>query len=327
MESLIRAAKAMLRRRAPETLGVAGADEASEREPTGSAGQQRLPISAFIICKDERRYLGNCIESLAQCEEIVIVDSGSTDGTIELIEEYVSRGWPIRFLHNDWPGYSLQKQFALEQCRQPWRLSLDADERLDPELQASLPELIKAPPTVAGYRLARRPYLIGFGYTPRRSREGKILRLIRRDRGDFDPTLKVHEGIRPIGAVRDARRGSLLHFRPLPIEEQILKENKYSTLKTDMLLERGVRQRPIRMLLNPPMYFLRLYFGYGLWRCGIPGYIQAMTGAVYSFLTESKVYQRQAEQRRPSFDCLEGRLTPPADRDAQPDVPAYAKAA
>ena len=118
-----------------------------------------LPISAFIICKNEEAVLGNCIESLKGCAEIVIVDSGSTDGTIELVQEYVARGWPIRFMHQDWLGYAAQKQFALEQCTQPWCLSLDADERLDAELQAALPELMKAPEEVAGWRLTQAAVL------------------------------------------------------------------------------------------------------------------------------------------------------------------------
>ena len=74
----------------------------------------RLPISAFIICLNEERYLGNCIESLAACAEIVIVDSGSTDGTLALIRAYIDKGWPIRVFQEAWRGYAAQKQFAAD---------------------------------------------------------------------------------------------------------------------------------------------------------------------------------------------------------------------
>jgi glycosyltransferase involved in cell wall biosynthesis len=235
----------------------------------------------------------------------VIVDSGSTDGTRELVEYFISQGWSIHFMHQDWLGYAAQKQFALEQCTQPWCLSLDADERLDDELQASLGELLDVPSEVAGWRLARRPYLYGYGYVPRNVREGRILRLIRRGRGAFDLTKWVHEGILPDGEVKISTRGSLLHFRALPIEEQILKENNYSTLKADMLLSKGQGPRYIRMFFNPPLYFIRLYFTYGLWRCRMPGFIHAMTGAVYSFLTEVKIYQRNALEAAPNVDNLD----------------------
>ena len=115
----------------------------------------------------------------------------------------------------------------------------------------------------------------------------------------------MHEGIVPVGDVAIAKQGSLLHYRPLPIEEQILKENKYSSLKVDQLFEAGKTARGHRFFLNPPLYFLRLYLRNGLWRCGVPGFIQAMTGAVYSFLTESKVYQRNALEATPSVDDMD----------------------
>lgn len=261
-----------------------------------------LPISAYIICQDEERYLGNCIESLGGLAEIVIVDSGSTDGTLDLIRSFVARGFPIRLFQEPWRGYAAQKQFALDQCVQPWCLNIDSDERLDDALRALLPTLIAAEPAVVGWRLARRPYLIGYGYTPANVFERRNLRLIRNGRGRYDLAQRVHEGIVPDGEVRPARSGSLLHFRPLPIEEQILKENKYSTLKADQLFGAGRPARPWKLVFNPPVYFARLYFRNGLWRCGLPGFIEAMTGAVYSFLTEAKMVQRHAAAARPSRD-------------------------
>ena len=265
---------------------------------------QTLPLSAFIICMNEEDYLANCIESLGLCREIVIVDSGSTDGTKALVEKYIADGWPIRFMHNDWPGYAAQKQFALEQCNEPWCLSIDSDERLDGALIALLPELLDAPEEVSGWRVARRPFLIGYGYTKPWAHERRNLRLIRKEQGAFDLTLKVHEGIRTDGIVRDAKRGSLLHFRPLPLEEQILKENKYSSLEVDMRREKGKKPSLIKLLFNPPLYFLRLYFKTGLWSAGVPGFIQAMTGAVYSFLTEAKMFEKRAMEK-PLIDDLD----------------------
>ena len=275
------------------------------RSGTDVTKRAKLPLSAFIICLNEEEYLGNCIESLEQCREIIIVDSGSSDGTRQLVQRYIDEGWPIRFVHEDWRGYAGQKQFALEQCSQPWCFSIDADERLDEALKDALPKLLEAPESTVGWRIARRPYLIGYGYTPTRAHERRNLRLIRNGRESFDQSLKVHEGIVPVGHVENSKRGSLLHFRPLPIEEQILKENKYSSLKADQLIEAGKSPRPFRLFFNPPLYFLRLYLRNGLWRCGIPGFIQAMTGAVYSFLTESKMYQRHALERRPPVDDFE----------------------
>ena len=263
-----------------------------------------LPLSAFIICVNEERYIGNCIESLRDCREIVIVDSGSTDGTMSLIQSYIEKGWPIRLFSEPWRGYAGQKQFALDQCREEWCFNIDADERMDDALRAILPDLLAAE-DVVGWRIARRPYLIGYGYTPTHIHERRNLRLIRRGRGHYDLAQKVHEGMRPEGHVEPALKGSLLHFRLLPLDKQILKENKYSSLKADQLVEAGQRPRRLRLVFNPPLYFLRLYLRNGLWRCGFPGFIEAMTGALYSFLTEAKIFQRNAMRDAPPMEDLD----------------------
>jgi glycosyltransferase involved in cell wall biosynthesis len=278
-------------------------------DPVSATRAASLPLSAFVICQNEERYLGHCIDSLRDCREIVIVDSGSTDGTVALIQSYIDKGWPIRFFAEPWRGYAGQKQFALDQCTQEWCFNIDSDERLDDALRAAMPDLLSAPSDVVGWRVARRPYLIGYGYTPAHVYERRNLRLIRRERGRYDLTQTVHEGIVPDGRVEPSPKGSLLHFRPLPIDEQMLKENKYSSLKADQWIAAGKLPRRMRMVFNPPLYFLRLYLRNGLWRCGFPGFIEAMTGAVYSFLTESKIYQRDALRRRPSVDDLDQRAT------------------
>lgn len=260
--------------------------------PSQGSTVSPLPVSAFIICQDEAEYLGDCLESLRGLAEIVILDSGSTDGTEAVVRRYQAAGWPIRFRHQPWLGYAGQKQAAMALCTQPWCLNIDADERLDDDLKGVLPRLLAAPDTVVGWRLRRRPYLIGFGYTPPHVFERPNLRLIRRGAGRYDLRQRVHEGIVPDGRVEEASVGSLLHYRPLPMEQQILKENAYSTLKADQWVSAGGRARVVRLLFNPASYFFRLYIRRRLFLCGWPGFIQAMTGAVYSFLTEAKIYQR-----------------------------------
>ena len=79
------------------------------------------------------------------CAEIIVVDSGSTDATLTIVRDFIARGWPIKLIERDWPGYAKQKQFALEQATQPWVLSIDADEWLDDELRGDLPRLLQAP--------------------------------------------------------------------------------------------------------------------------------------------------------------------------------------
>jgi glycosyltransferase involved in cell wall biosynthesis len=256
-----------------------------------------LPVSVFVICKNEEQCIQRCLRSVDFCAEIVVVDSGSTDGTLDILARLSAEGFPIRVIQKDWPGFVVQKQFALEQCTQPWCLNLDADEALDEELRQSLSSLVAAPDRIVAWRIPRRPYLIGYGFT-RNHVHSPTLRLIRRGEGAYNLSDKVHEGIRTKGRVAVAQKGHLLHFRALPMDEQILKENTYSSLKADQIVEHGRYRPSFKMVFNPPYHFLRLYFGYRLFMCGWPGFIEAMTGAVYSFMTEAKVYQRRVRAQR-----------------------------
>ena len=259
-----------------------------------------LPISAFIICQDEERFIEPCIRSLHMCAEIVVVDSGSTDRTFEILDRLSAEGFPIKLYREAWRGYGGQKQFALEQCQQPWCLSIDSDERLSPLIAQDLPGLITQ--DVAGWRITRYPYLDGFGYAPPQAKERMNLRILRNGAGHFDPKDKVHEGLYVTGEVKNAPRGGLLHFRPIHLHEQFLKENKYSSLKAQMKADQGKRAQPWKMAVSPLVYFLRLYFHNGLWRCGWAGFIRAMLGATYAFMTEAKRWEHEAIQAVPPVE-------------------------
>ena len=272
-------------------------------------------ISAFIICKDEVTILGPCLESLSSCSEIIIVDSGSTDGTLDLIESYRAAGYPIRLFQRDWPGYALQKQFALEQCTGQWCLSIDADERLDEALQDELQNLVAAPDTVAAWRLDFRLSLYGYGYVPESVRFGAAIRLTRNGRAHFGTDALVHESMHVDGEIRTATRGKILHARSLPIDEQIMKERVYASLKAQQLFNKGKRPRLFRLVFNPFVYFAKTYFAKRFILCSWAGFIHSVTAAIYSFMTEAKLWQlhAQAEGR--------GTLTP-----ASPPSPPAASA-
>ncbi|MFB2531598.1 glycosyltransferase family 2 protein [Paracoccus sp. p4-l81] len=261
----------------------------------------RLPISAFIICQDEEAVIESCLRSLSMCADIVVVDSGSTDRTVAIVQGLIDEGMPIRLFHEAWRGYGAQKQFALDQCTQDWCFSVDSDERVSARLTAALPAMIQTD-GVDGWRVTRYDYLNGYGYVPPRAHERHHNRLFRRGTGRFDPTDRVHEGIAIDGTVRKAPEGGLLHFRPIPLAEEIGKKNKYSSLKAQMKRERGIAARPWKMVFSPIVFFGRWYFGHGLWRCGWAGFIHAATGGIYSFLTEAKRWEAEAIARKPPIE-------------------------
>lgn len=260
-----------------------------------------LPISAFIICQNEQDVIENCIRSVSFCAEIVVVDSGSTDGTLTILQKLHNEGLPLKILHEPWRGFGAQKQFALDHCTQGWCLSIDSDERVSPRLAAIFPSLLDDP-EVDGWKITRYDYLNGYGYVPPSSHERYHNRLFRRGKGRFNTSDLVHEGILIDGTVRKARPGGLLHFSPIILNDQMLKENRYSTLKARMKAERGFRPRPWKMIFSPPLFFVRWYIRYGMFRCGWPGFIHCAKGAIYSFLTEAKRYENEAMRRHPPVE-------------------------
>lgn len=258
----------------------------------------RLPISAFIICKNEVAALGSCIESLAFCSEIVIVDSGSDDGTLDLIQSYCKRGYPIRLFKREWPGYALQKQFALDQCRQDWCLNLDADERVDTALADALCKLAFDETDHAAWKIRNREWLPGYGYTHPLVATKAHIRLARKDRAAYPAEGIIHESLRVDGSVGTITTGWLLHFHQASVESNLDKQNRYTTLKVQQRVSRGKKARPWRMLTAPTAYFLKFYFLKRYFLCGWAGFAHAMSSAHYSFQTELKHWRADIERRQ-----------------------------
>jgi glycosyltransferase involved in cell wall biosynthesis len=247
-----------------------------------------LPISATVICKNEEACIGKCLSSLEGLAEIIVVDSGSTDGTLAIVEDFSRRGFPIRLIHQPWLGYARQKQFALDEASNPWILSIDADEWLDDDLRAELPRLAAAAESIAGWELRRTLTLYGC-HTPVSlwTRPETILRLVRRGRAHFDADLIVHEGLIADGETAIARKGLLRHERGLLLDQQMKKEIAYARLKAEQRVALGKKPSRLKLLLSPTIYFLRIFFWNRFFLCGWAGFIHATTGATYSFMTEA----------------------------------------
>ena len=234
----------------------------SPARPANSAAPGALAASAAVICLNEAACIGKCLQSLNGFAEIIVVDSGSTDGTLAIVDEFVRRGFPIRLINQAWLGYARQKQLALDEAREPWVFSIDADEWLDDDLRASLPRLMAAGDDVSGWKVRRSLTLYGQSEpVSRLTRPEHILRLVRRGRARFDPALIVHEGlVADEGETPIARHGLLRHERSLPLDEQMKKEIVYARLKAEQRLKQGRKPSTLKLLFSPPIYFLRIFF-------------------------------------------------------------------
>lgn len=254
-----------------------------------SAPSAPLPLSAVLIVRDEARALPACLETLAFCAEILVVDSGSRDATVA-----IARQAGARVIETHWRGFGPQKQFAVEQAAHDWVLCIDADERITPELAASIAAALAASPapSLHAYRFARRNRFMG-----RYLRHGEgypdwSLRLFdrRHARWSDDP---VHERVvtdAPVGTLA----GDLLHDSAESLESYLAKQNRYSTLAADKALAAGRRSSAMQLVLSPLLRFFRFYVLRGGLRDGLPGLVHILIGCYASFAKHAKMLAAQS---------------------------------
>lgn len=248
------------------------------------AGPKPQPLSAVVTCFDSAATLGECLESLMFCDEIVVLDSGSTDASREIATAHGAR-----VIVEPFKGYSAQKQSAIDHATHDWVLLLDSDEFLGPEAAAEIRALLQAP-ACAGYRLRRREWLFWRWQAPR-SRHNRYLRLFDRRRARMSGHA-VHETVVADGAVGDLH-ALLWHRGDLTVDAKVAKANRYSTLQAEERAHRRVRWLRTRMVLYPAFAFLRYWLLRGHWRAGWAGFIAARVHAFYAFQKYAKHYALQ----------------------------------
>jgi len=247
-----------------------------------------MKISAIVITFNEAHNISKALESLSWADEIIIVDAESTDRTAEIASRFTDR-----IFVRPWPGYSAQKNFAAEQAKNDWIFSLDADERVSPELRNALLKINdQSEPEAAGYETARRTFYLGrwikhSGWWPDR----KVRLYDRRRarwRGDF-----VHESLEVDGKI-DQLGGELLHFTVRDASEHHLRMDRYTTLAAQELYNRGTHKSIGSLLLSPVIVFLRSYFFKLGFLDGVPGLAIARFAAHYEFLKNLKLWEMRS---------------------------------
>jgi len=235
----------------------------------------RLPVSAVLITRDAAASLAACLDSLAFCDEIVVVDSGSADAT-----PAIAAAHGARVIHRDWLGYGPQKQFAVGQAAHDWVLCVDADEIVTGELQASILAVLAAP-TFSAYRFARCNRFMG-----RYLRHGEgypdwSLRLFDRRHAHWSDDA-VHEKVVADGEV-GTLAGDLLHDSAETLESYLGKQERYTTLAAQAALAAGKRASLLRQLLSPVVRFLKFYFLRLGFLDGWPGLVHIAIGCRNSY--------------------------------------------
>jgi glycosyltransferase involved in cell wall biosynthesis len=234
-------------------------------------------LSVIVIALNQEANLGPCLETVGFADDLVVVDTGSTDGTLE-----VARTYTPRVFSSPWLGFGRTKNYALDQAEGDWVFSLDTDERVPPGLQAEIQAVLAADGPLDGYRVPRKNYFCGrwirhLGWYP-----DLTLRLFRRGRGRFRDR-EVHEEVVVDGAVGNLPT-PLEHYSYRSVSEYVSRMDRYARLAAREMAKAGRRPFPGELLARPLFSFLHLYFIRRGFLEGTPGYALAVLMSMYKFL-------------------------------------------
>lgn len=231
-----------------------------------------MNLSVVIITKNESAAIRECLESVKWADEIVVIDSGSTDNTVQICREFTSQ------VHvTDWPGFGPQKNRALSLANGDWVLSLDADERVPRELRAEIEAAMKNPGEAVGFRMPRLSSYCGrfmrhSGWWP-----DHVIRLFRRGHARFSDDV-VHERLVVDGRVATLK-AHLLHLAFTDLEEVLHKVNSYSSAGAQRLRAKGRKGSLARAVLRGLWAFIRTYFLRAGFLDGREGFMLAVSNA------------------------------------------------
>ncbi|MBG6162072.1 glycosyltransferase involved in cell wall biosynthesis [Labrenzia sp. EL_208] len=251
----------------------------------------RLPLSAFIIARNEADRISRPIQSVIDwVDEVIVIDSGSTDDTIAVAEKLGAR-----IVHKDWQGYGPQKRCGEDQCRNDWLLNLDADEEVTEDLATEIRAKFSdnSYRDADGWRIMIRdmyahetePAPWAYGYNQ--------IRLYDRRKGRFSDS-SVHDTVRPVDGATIANLSGIMAHRSIrSLDFQVGKYNRYSGMQVEDMRTRGRKLPRSRLLTEFPVsffkaYFVRKYRKYGWW-----GFILSMNYAHARFLRVAKAYEAE----------------------------------
>jgi glycosyltransferase involved in cell wall biosynthesis len=244
-------------------------------------------VSVVILTRNEERFIARAIRSVGWASEVVVLDSGSTDRTVDLA---VAMGAKVH--RQDWLGWRRQHEAAAALARHDWVFSMDADEIVTRRLGEAIVAVLSADPDPRdGYVLERREEFLGT-LMPNMRRPAKrkaFVRLYNRQFGRYDPELQIHEQVRCPGRLIPLE-GALLHWRNYSIGRQADTLNSNADIEARMAVSAGKVSR-LALALKPFARFCWLYIWCGNWRFGTKGYVWSMLHANAEFLRQAKAWE------------------------------------
>ena len=249
-------------------------------------------MSAVVITLNEQRNIKKCLESLEFCAERLVVDSGSSDETVNIAKQMGAK-----VIHQEWLGFGKQKQFSVTRAAHDWVLCLDADEWLSDELTDSIRELFESPPSARIYQFARRDYFLGrwlkHGGYPELSP-----RLFNRNFAQWSDDM-VHETViteeSPVTCA-----GDLMHYTSDSLSHSVMKRTEYGNMQVIDMYERGIRPRLTKLVFSPIMRFLKLYVLRQGFRDGVPGFVLAAISSFFCFYKYAMLFELDYKSRKES---------------------------
>ncbi|MFH1860495.1 MAG: glycosyltransferase family 2 protein [bacterium] len=242
-----------------------------------------MSISVIIITHNEEKNISECLKSVKWADEIVVVDAFSHDDTKKLAEEFGAK-----VFQTEWQGYGKQKNYALSCATMDWILSIDADERITPELADEIQGVMQNP-KMDGYQICRKAYFLGkwirhSGWYP-----DYCLRLFHKGRGVFAEK-QVHEYVELSGSIGQLD-GAMLHYTDNNLNHYLSKLGRYTTLAADELGAKGKKASLGDLIIRPLFIFFKMYILKKGFLDGIHGFVLAVLSSFYVFVKYAKLWE------------------------------------
>ena len=242
-----------------------------------------IHASVYIICQNEEQHIQRVLESVKDFDEIIIVDSGSNDQTLNIAKCYTKK-----IYHQSWLGYAAQKEFAKNLCTHEWVLNLDADEYLSPELKNEIIQTIQNNKVDALNIKISSIFLQQFN--SKWCKFNRRIRFFKKAVGVY-PEKLVHESIIITGKIKNAD-AFIYDYGTQTLDTQIKKMNLYSNLRADEKFTKNKRYSTAKLIFTFPIAFLKSYIIKRNFLNGIRGFIGSINNAFYAFLKEAKLYEK-----------------------------------